>query len=306
MNRINLPLHRGLLWKEWHSNRSMILAFLGLVLAAYPLSLILGLNRAATLGSENVYPHIADVLLRLRMSGGDGRITLLIVGVATIVGTYLISGILLAVIASVNADALHEYIDLLTIAQWTGIQVVLLVTAFSFTLLFATLTGNSIACVVLTTIFSMFPAGFAALILMNLGNVLGWSGPYVGTVEQYLYMSSDISLFVYFGFADRAFFLLRWPWLLLAGVALFAVTLKIFGRNPMERNGELLMFTQLEPVLKAGVTVCTALLLAGIMSAPPVHRGSPDMVGLIARYLAGGVGGWLITHAAISRSRTVR
>ena len=73
--------------------------------------------------------------------------------------------------------------------------------------------------------------------------------------------------------------LTRWPLLQIAGILFAALAHGLFSRNPMERNGEPLVFSQLEPVLRVGVTFCTMLLI---------------------RYPAGGLLGWLVTHFAIT------
>ncbi len=337
MNRVDFAFHGGLFWKEWHKSKGMFLAFLAYMLYIHPISLVLGMNRAVAEDLDRAYPFIRVVLRRLQPGGADGWALIALIagvvisaqlmgeerrgrtiefvlampfsrgqmffnkylfGLASFVAVYLINALSLAVVVAANYGVLAEYIEFYTIAQWLWTQVVLFAALLSFTLVFSMIAGNSIASIVLTVVFLAFPVGIAGLIRDNAMIIFNWSWGEVAEYMNFLDVGADLSLFSYF-FADGDILLSRWPFLLLFSAVLFLVGQRLFVRNPMERNGELLMFYPLERVLRVGVTVC-AMLLAGSFFRP--YDGGLTLA-LIARYLVGGAFGYWVTETAIARSR---
>ena len=75
----------------------------------------------------------------------------------------------------------------------------------------------------------------------------------------------------------------------------------LFDRNKMERNGEVLMFGNLEKIFRYGVTVCTILLLGPFFGTLIFAAG--NIPALIVGYIISALLGWFITGYLIKRNR---
>ena len=264
------------------------IGFLSIIIIVTLASLLLGDERR-----QNTY----EVLLSMPYTRQQIFFNKYLFGVSSIVLIYLINGLLLVAIAAANPGLL-EYISYSMLIGWAIAQMVLLVTIFSFTFVFGAITGTAIANGILAGIFLIFPAGFALLILQTLAVILN-SWPRASQImTPYMDLSEKLSLFLYM--FDKYAVLKNWYILLGASLLMYFLALKLFENNPMEKNGELLMFSTLEPVLKIGVAVCFMLLIGSITA------GGFDESPLIQIlcFLGGGIMGWIIVHYAVNRKTT--
>jgi|GEM_PF-5118701 len=302
-------INKTLLWKEWNSNRSILL-FLAGILFIYPISLIVGMpgivNRLqdgetlyavamgitlglTILGQERKY-NTMDFLLSLPFGRKRIFTNKMLFAMGGIIFVNLVSYLCLLAIWFGNSD-IQSVLSINSLHTFLYLQIVAGLFSFAFCLLFSTLAGSLVAAGIFTIIFSIFPAGFVALVMsnaitfssnffqINWGTVLDW-GTKLSPVDAI--MSYNIPM--------------RWPWILTATLVLVGVSYWLFLRNPMEKNGEILVFPSLYPILKIGVSICTALLAGAIATM----GGS---VWQIVFFILGGVGGWLFTAYLIRRSQ---
>ncbi len=339
MNQVKTLYHRALMYKEWRNSRGLILGLLGLIIYTYPLTLLLGLSQAASLGLESAYLPTRAVINRIRMASIDGTSFLIILavvilaawliaeerrrstiefllampfsraqivfnkyllGVGAITATCLVNGLMLAAIITGNAETLAGHLDIGMVVSWAAAQAVVLTLVFSFTMVSATIAAGILPSVIFSVIFMAFPAGLAALLRDNVASLLGLSYHEATQALAFLRVADDITLLNYF--TAREAVLSRWPILVLTSLVLLWVAARLFEENPMERRGELLMFPGLEIVLRIGVTVCTMLLFGSVIM--DYHGGMTPLI--VIRYVIGGLVGWFITHFAIAWSKAGR
>lgn len=327
------PVNRGLLWKEWVNYGGLITVFFLLVVYHYPLSLLLAVNRAGR--EENTgpfYAYVSAAINKMIMNYGieliifasilfavflasmllgeerrNGTMGLLfsmpysrreilinkyIFGVLSLFGIYLVNGLMyLGILAS--SSELQALVSVRDILSWMVIQFVIMVSIFSFALIFGSLAGSTLSGAVLSGIFLIFPIGFAILIDENLALLMGYRD--FGVRNVLVGTGYWLTLPGYF--AEPRVVWSYWYLFIIVSVLMFYIALRIFEHNPVERNGELLMFPRLELILKVGVAFCTMLLVGGIVFA----RGGLGIFG----YLVGAGLGWLVSYYAIKLQRRV-
>lgn len=301
-------INKALLWKEWKSNKS-ILFFLAGFLFLYPLCLYFGrLNIAyriqngetlfavamgfvlglAVLGHERRH-NTMDFLLSLPFSRQEIFLSKIFYSIGGIVLVNLVGYLAILAVWFSNSE-LQAILSINSLHIFLPLQLVAGLFTFAFTLLFATLAGSVLTAGIFTVIFAIFPISFAYILALNLHFVIdyvygiNWDWVYdclVCITPVSLINSTDIQL--------------HWPWIIAAALVFLALAFWLFLRNPMERNGEILVFSCLNPILKTGVSVCTALLAGGIAFLSGGLRWQ------ILFLLLGGLGGWLLTAYLIRR-----
>ncbi|MEC2070560.1 ABC transporter permease subunit [Alkalihalophilus marmarensis] len=134
------------------------------------------------------------------------------------------------------------------------------IATYSFTLFIGTITGEMISQIALTFIFTIFPVGILVLVgyffEVNFNN-----GYFFGRISE------EASRFIWpiytvynptSAMGDGEFMNL---WIPLAATLLFVGAGQwLYEQNHSEFNGEFLIFKQLEPIFRAGIIVCFALL----------------------------------------------
>jgi len=251
-----------------------------LIIAAVVLlaSLLVGEER-----KRNTY----NLLLAMPFSRKQILLTKLVLGIVSIIGVYLVNALLLGGILALHPE-LAEFINGRDILSWAVTQTIVVTLIFSFTFVFASMTGTIAASAVLTGIFLIFPVGFVELVRFNLWHILRLDYTDNALLPLVKQLGRNTSLLLYF--MDREATLARWPYLVIAAILLAKVALSLFEINPMEKNGEVLVIDTLKPLFRIGVPLCFALT-AGAFFA--------DSLGLVSSYLAGAVTGGVIIHYTV-------
>lgn len=301
-------LKKALLWKEWVSTRATMFGLLGLLLAVYPVSLhlvpssgmrvqIAATPLAASIGFVLAIMALAgerkhstiDFLLSLPFSRREIFCNKIVYYLTSLVMIMVVNyGALLAV-WNFNLSV-KEMLDISYIHNLFFVFTVAAIFTFAFTLIFTTIAGSIVAAGVFTGIFFIFPLGFLGLLALTL-----W--PYWPGIKQY---TDELVLwgsrFSPFEIIDPTIIQGNWPWILAASAVLVLGASLLFLRNPVEKNGHVVVFTALEPVLKVGVAICSALLVGAFMAINPILH--------VLFALLGGVVGWVIVSWLVRRSRS--
>lgn len=300
-------INKALQWREWNSK--IIRGWI--ILLLYPINLIIGVPGIdCRIQSGEVYYSVLigfalgltvlgqernqgtmEFLLSLPFSRKDIFINKIIFSVGQIIlapgVTFL--ALVAARFANSNVQSLLSINDLL---NFSSIQIVAALFTFALTLFFTTLAGSKLGAGIFTAIFSLFPAGFISIVKTN---AIRWFPFSKHRWEKYFQWGITLSPI---NIADSDYVMDYWPWLLAAASVLIAVAFFLFLRNPMEKKGEVLVFSKLYPFLKIGVSLCTALvagaIAAGLMVGKVLH---------IVVFIIGGILGWLFTHYIIRRSQ---
>lgn len=301
-------LKKAILWKEWVSTRTTLAGLLGLLLMVYPVSIHLGVPGSLRL-VQNTAPLVAagigfilaitalagerkhntiDFLLSLPFSRRElfiNKITFHLTSLVMIMA--LNYGALLAV-WNFNANV-KDALEIYLIHNLFFVFTVAAIFTFAFTLIFTTIAGSRMAAGVFTGIFYILPMGFVGLLALTV-----W--PYWPEINEHT------NKFLRWGFRfspieiiSPTIILSNWPWILAASAVLVLGSSLLFVRNPVEKNGHVVVFTALEPVLKVGVSICSALLLGAFAAINPILHAFFALLG--------GVGGWVIVTWLIRRSR---
>lgn len=182
--------------------------------------------------------------------------------------------------------------------RWALTNIIVLAYIFTFTLFISTLSGTTLGNGILSMIFLVFPIGFFGLILMNLQywfpemtNSIWWTVEKILTqitVPAYLLMPVNTYLKL------NVISLLSYGMIVLMIAVWYGLTVWLFNKNPMERNGEVLMFSQTEGFFKLGVTVCFALL-GGVISGYVFYDFS-SVFAIFGYVITGALAWWAVTR----------
>ncbi|MTI94664.1 MAG: hypothetical protein FH749_04125 [Firmicutes bacterium] len=327
--RIDNLFSKALLWKEWINYRGPLGVFLAALLGFYPGSIALALAQSADTAS--FYTRMQTLLIRIYGGGGAplffvtiglvlGLISLtkerkentfslllsmpfsrtqifvnkFVFNSLAIVGVFLVN--LLIMLAMWTASVqLQSVIEPGALLRMFGLQTMIAVGTYSFTVFFATISGSLFAASAFTLIFGIFPTGFASLIL---GNLWAISHPgLIANLNRLMAWSLLITPATYLG-PDTA--LTYWYIIIGGSIVLFLLSLWLFKRNKLENNGELLVFPKMYPFLKVGVAVCFGLLAGGIASS--LLLTYPIVYAIIL--IAGTALGWLLCRLLIKVTQT--
>jgi ABC-type transport system involved in multi-copper enzyme maturation permease subunit len=199
------------------------------------------------------------------------------------------------------ASSIYTRMDLY---EWLWLSIVPMLLFYSFTVFMGMIVGTTLAQMILTGIFMIFPMGFWGLVYMNL-DVLGLNENHsfvmsrVNEVLRYLtlplYLQPES---FYYGKAQDGTFQLSII-LMVVSFALLVISKLLFMKNKMERNGEILLFQNFETFFKIGVAFCTMLLMGGLISM----MFDESILGLILGYGMGIGIGWFVPNYFIQISR---
>lgn len=216
-------------------------------------------------------------------------------GLSLILGTYVLNALLMTVLVWTHPGVSFPFgTDL--IWAWALRNLLVLGFAFTFTLLISTLSGTALGNVVLSLIFLFFPLGIDALIAFNI-DFWGLDSPELVDTLWFLGLHLTVPLFIIDESAiEHLFDYISQPALygilVLLIMGTYQLAQYLFARNPMENNGEVLMFSGPEGFFKFGVAACFTLLLVPVLIQ---ERYPSPAVGLISYLFCGAVFWGLIT-----------
>lgn len=280
-------------------------AFWVIVFVVALAAVLVGLER-----SQRTY----DLLLAMPYTRGQILHNKFVLGTVLLAAVFVFNALVMTLVTAANPEMPYAFAAA-DIWAWAGRYVVAAVFTFSFTLLIGTLGGTGLGSGILALIFLGFPLGFVGLITINMDY---WLHMYTGaqnwqdmqnmyvvmdritewgawlTVPSYLFPGHPIDQW-------DANIPLVYGLVLAAALGSYLLAQYAFARNPMERNGEILMFGKLEGIFKAGVAVCFALLIG-----PVIISGwdlGVNVVAWSAVYLAVGVAFWFAATGVIKWRR---
>ncbi|WP_129598994.1 ABC transporter permease [Anaerophilus nitritogenes] len=193
------------------------------------------------------------------------------------------------------------------VVHWIYMSIVPILLFFSFSMLMGMLVGTTIAQVILTVIFMFLPGGLWGLLMMNAEAIRYTLAIHFN--DTFIREMGDIVRFFtlpLYILPERTFhdcidkINLIMGILVIASMIMIFIGYRLFLKNKMERNGEILMFAGLENFFKVGVAICTMLLfgplLTGILQINSI-------VLLIIGYVIGLGLGWFIPNYCIQVNR---
>ncbi|MEW6622440.1 MAG: ABC transporter permease subunit [Bacillota bacterium] len=230
----------------------------------------------------------------------------ILVGLTVILAPYLINGLIMIVMRLAIADLAAGY-QVMHVLNWFWMTMTLVIAFFSFSFLIGMVAGTTTVQVVLTGIFMIFPLGFLFLIESNiiiLSHYLGFDGYFsilrhMENIAEYLVLPAYIDSYAF----GRMNMINQGLILLSASLGMIAFSKILFDKNQMERNGEVLMFKQLETFFKAGVAFCTMLLMGMMFARVFTVLGQSTALELVIGYIVGLGLGWFIPNYLIKVRR---
>ncbi len=180
---------------------------------------------------------------------------------------YLVIPILFTVITLLLMQGFIELEDFFTIREifsWAGMTFVITLLVFLAGVFVGTVTGLSAVQGVLTFILLLFPAGITALVLYNLELFLFGFLPNFYLEYNILKLSpvTNVVNFVDYGRtrANDIFSLIEILIYLAIAVIFYGLGMWLYKRRSLETVSQAIVFRQLRPLFKYGVTFCTMLL----------------------------------------------
>ncbi|NMA54434.1 MAG: hypothetical protein GX952_00705 [Firmicutes bacterium] len=227
------------------------------------------------------------------------------VGAGVITGAYLIHGVLLSAFYFLNRPWMFST-PYRAIPIWSSLQLLVSLAAFSFFLFVHSAMGHSLAAAVVGPICSFVPAfmafGLRDIIYLNFSlsydnalivglskaaNILYW--PYLVAPS---YLADARGEVMYPEFDQLGVRLLVLGIIMLVS---FFLGRALYRRNSVEKVGELLMFSQLEPVLIYGFAICFGLLFNQIFGL-----GYGSGAAMINTFFLGGfMGGFFLARKVV-------
>lgn len=217
---------------------------------------------------------------------------------------------LLSVFYWVNIDWIDTPYGLLI--QWAFLGLLFLLAFYTFLFFVQTVMGYPIAAGIIGAICSLVPWFFTAAAppvireLLNLAHdspvlkvinkihYYTWWPRIMEARMEYLPPNWDRGYYIYTHYGIKVVLLV------LLIVVFYALAQLAFAKNSLEKNGQLLMFPFLEPVLIWGFAVCFALLLTGGLGLGYGAKPVPLSVHLV---LWTAVGCWIAKRAVLHYQR---
>ena len=222
----------------------------------------------------------------------------LLVALASIVLPFVINGLIM-ILALAFSPNLRMFYSAGQVIKWILLYIYYQFPILGFTLIFGTLTANTISHVILTIIFLIFPMGFTTLIFWNLdmfGLNLGNINIFVENIYMDIMNYPPLGVLINQGAESYIIYtLISFVMIVLAKI--------LFDKNKIERNGEILEFKNTEGFFKFGVSICTALLMGTIFAwifndFVSLSQVSVVLVMLLG-YILGGILGYLVANVSI-------
>ena len=225
----------------------------------------------------------------------------LLVALVAIALPFIINGLIM-ILAWAVSPTLKMFYSAGQVIKWILLFLYHQLPILGFTLLFGTLTANTISYIILTIIFLVFPLGFPTLIFWNLVE-FGFSLPTTSFENILFKIMRYTPLGTIINPGASSYFLY-----ILASLAMIIISKILFDKNKIERNGEVLEFENTEGFFKFGVAVCTALLMGVVFywifnDFISLSQAATILVMLLG-YIVGGIAGYLMANFSIKAARS--
>jgi len=269
---------------------------------------------AVPLGQERERETLG-LLLAMPYSRKEILYSKVMVGLMQILIALVLNALLMSLLAWAN-PGINYFFGMPEIWGWAGHSLLVLTFIFCFTVLIATVSGTTWGNYILALISLWFPAGFFMLLFMSfiiwidfpveqlddpipllrlsidsLGHLA-----YLKTIPLWLIAFNDlITHQSAAAIGGRLAVPYLYSLLAILSLGLYAMAQFLFARNPLEKDGEVLLFERLEGVFKLVVITCFTLL-AGPMLAGLFARGDDIRLFLIPSYLVAGGGTWYLVN----------
>ena len=172
---------------------------------------------------------------------------------------------------SMAALILPAKYTLIAAVKWFALAGAVLLAIFSISFFVSTITGNNFAAVigVQGVIFSPFIIGEMLLKILASYGIITWGNSRIHDVVSYI--GEHLTLPFYLGYGDardvgEMMLALDIPIMLLVAMVFYLFSVSLFERNPLERNGQVLMFGNFMSMLKVGVPLIVAVIATAIMA----------------------------------------
>jgi ABC-type transport system involved in multi-copper enzyme maturation permease subunit len=306
--KVREALSEGHYWYGFNSFNNRLFsadAWVGFISVLFTVALA-----AITVGQERDKETLG-LLLAMPYSRRDILFNKVVVGLGQILIILGVNAFLMTMLVWANSGIPFPF-SVPDIWGWALHNFLVLTFIFCFTVLIATVSGTTLGNGILALIFLFFPAGLYGLLEININYWISfpldyarhlywvWRDPFseitvLLTVPIWIIDSNILGKYntVYLYGALAA---------LSAGA--YALAQFLFARNPLENNGEVLVFEQLEGIFKLGVVVCFALLGGPLLAAlAGAHTHSPGAVALSLCYLLAGGLTWFLTNRLLEWRR---
>ncbi len=251
------------------------------------------------------------LLLAMPYSRQDILFSKVVVGLVQILITLAANALLMTLIVWANAGIPFPF-GTPDIWGWALRSFLVLTFIFCFTVLIATVSGTAWGSGILAMIFLFFPAGLYLLLETNFNFWISWHYPWFYAHSYWMWRNifSDIALlatvpawimdFSMFGKYNPVYL---YGALVVLSAGAYALARFLFTKNPLENNGEVLVFERLEGIFKLGVVVCFALLGGPLLTAlAGIHNPGPLVLSLC--YLLAGCVTWFLTNHLLKWRRS--
>jgi len=258
---------------------------------------------AATAMGQERERETFGLLLAMPYSRQDILHSKAVTGLAQLLIIFVLNALLMSILVFVNPGIPLPF-SLTDIWAWALHSFLVLTYIFCFTLVIAAISGTTLGNGILAIIFLFFPVGLLILIETNLNL---WLAPMdmnpawlawwnLRNILSDIAIMLSVPLWLIDFRALNAFAGVNVLYGALAALSVgaYALSLFIFSRNPLENNGEILVFEQLEGFFKLGVAVCFALTCGPLFTSLLAIR-HPEPVALIISYLLAGGITWFLT-----------
>lgn len=210
-----------------------------------------------------------DLLLGLPYSRFDIIHNKFIAGLGQLFIVFTFNALIMTVLVLANSEISFPF-GIGDIWYWAFVNVIVLSYIFAFTMFISSLSGTTLGNGLLSYIFLFFPAGIVALLALNLDfwNIDFWNsslsawasfiGEFMVSLTPPLYLLGKDLL-------DEIYHVPGYVIMFTLVFVLYYFTQRLFARNRLENNGEVLVFEETEGFFKAGVVVCFTLLCGPIV-----------------------------------------
>lgn len=199
----------------------------------------------------------------------------------------------------------HNCLDFTALLGWLFIFVSLSMLLFSVAVFLAMLTGSMIAHIAFFGIANIIIFGLMMVIDAFLSQYLyGFTSLFAHSNSYINALLNKLTPVVYAGELSSTYIPVNW-WVwtayLLVGMLLIGVALKMYYRRKMEKAGDIITISGLEPVFKYGVTICTSLALGEVILYRLINPASGLLIAWIVFILAGMLG-YYVAEALLRKS----
>jgi len=199
----------------------------------------------------------------------------------------------------------HNCLDFTALLGWLFIFVSLSLLLFSLAVFMAMLTGNMIAHIAFYGIANIIIFGLLMVIDAFLSQYLyGFTSLFTHSNSYINALMNKLTPVIYATELSGTYTQLNWwVWIayLLFGMVLIGAALQMYNRRKMEKSGDIITISGLEPIFKYGVTICTSLTLGEIILHGFINPSSGLLVSWLVFILAGMLG-YYVAEALLRKS----